>query len=204
MSPTVGLLLPYLLFGEPGCEQSETYFLRYPFLVRSPICSFNWKQSLVWYPWSKWNSQYLFLFFLRGSILIFPRHLMNSSCLISVSTWAMGALRGGNINSGWRGGVRGHLSLVRRLESQSGLLFLALSLYSVLLVSGSFLLSSLPYLLYLASTNSSVAIYLSTLLWRVDRQDFMDVLQEEIKQWSWTKSFHHGHHHHLVIGIFHF
>ena len=42
---------------------------------------------------------------LRGSVLIFLSHLMNSSCLIFVSTWAMGVLKGGNVNFGQRGGV---------------------------------------------------------------------------------------------------
>ncbi|GFS43719.1 hypothetical protein Acr_00g0086520 [Actinidia rufa] len=58
-----------------------------------------------------------------------------SHVLISVSTWAMGALRGGIINSGWQGGVRGRLSLVY-FESRLDLLLLASSLYSDRLLSG--------------------------------------------------------------------
>ncbi|GFY96681.1 hypothetical protein Acr_11g0009870 [Actinidia rufa] len=81
----------------------------------------------------------LFLFLLPGSVLIFPGQLTNSLCLISVSTWAMGVLRGDRINLG-------HLL--------SGSFLLG---------------SSFSRLLRLASASSYAAIYLSALFWRAER-----------------------------------
>ena len=42
MSPAVGLLSPYLLPSESGSGRSTMYFLKYPCLIRSDICSFGY------------------------------------------------------------------------------------------------------------------------------------------------------------------
>ena len=69
-----------------------------------------------------------FCFSFGGWSWFFSSHLMNSSCLISVSTLSIGALRGVETRSGRWGGMWGHLLLILYLKSRSDLLFFILSL----------------------------------------------------------------------------
>ena len=132
-------------------------------------------QSSVRCPWSLWNSQYLVLSLLVGSVLIWDGHLRNFSCCASRKTCDTVAVTGVNCRceyccrSSGRGGPRRSLTLPRLFGDRSLSLLGDLSRSLCLLGLCSCCLSVLLFSLWIEELHllyvraSSPLIYFSAL-----------------------------------------